>query len=171
MELAAKATAALEGLGIPLLINFHPVTDAKFRACVRDAVHKAGGASGHVTLSPAPMRELLNEAGTVLYASSAACFEAVANGRTAIYLSRELALDYDKLSDDMALRCGSHDELRQWLRQPNMGASAGQSRTALSHWLAPVIDAETLRNLLTSTIPTARISMDAGREQIVGADA
>jgi hypothetical protein len=171
MELAAKATAALEGVGIPLLINFHPVTDAKFRASVRDAIHKAGRASGHVTLSPAPMRELLNEAGTVLYMSSAACFEAVANGRTAIYLSRELALDYDKLPNDMALGCGSRDELRHWLRQPNLAASAGQSRAALGHWLAPVIDAQALRNLLTGTVSTARISMPGGRERIVGADA
>jgi hypothetical protein len=151
LELAAQATAALEGLGIPLLVNFHPVTDAAFRASVRDAVHETAGASEHVTLSPAPMRELLDQAGCVLYMSSAACFEAVANGRTAIYLKREIALDYDKLPGDMAMRCASHGELRAWLSQPDAGKSAGQSRTALEHWLAPVIAAETLRALLVGS--------------------
>jgi hypothetical protein len=173
LELAAQATAALDGLGIPLLMNFHPVTNAAFRASVREAVHKVAGASGHVTLSPAPMRDLLDQAGCVLYMSSAACFEAVANGRVAIYLKRELALDYDKLPDDMAMRCSSRDELRAWLRQPDAGKSAGQSRTTLGHWLAPVIEAETLRMLLVgpSAAATAHVSARAERAQTASMEA
>ena len=83
-----------------------------------------GGGSDFVTFSLASMRDLLEQAGCVLYMSSAACFEAVEAGRVAVYVARDFALDYDKLPDDMALRCHSGDTLRETLRTFN-GASHG----------------------------------------------
>jgi hypothetical protein len=166
IELAVKATVALSDMRVPLLINFHPITDASFRASVRDAVRKAAGGSEHVTLSTAPMRDLLDQASAVLYMTSAACFEAVANGRTAIHVGRELVLDYDKLPEVMALRCSSRDDLRAWLRQPDRGKCAGQFPDALEQWLAPVVDAATLRKLLTgarSLHRAAAVAAAAGR--------
>lgn len=96
------------------------------------------------------MRELLEQAGVVLYMSSAACFEAVAAGRTAIYVTRDIALDYDKLPNDIALRCGSREALREMLQQRDATTYSSQSSKALARWLAPVVDAPELRRLLTA---------------------
>jgi hypothetical protein len=152
IELATKAAAALEGLGITLIINFHPVTDEAFRASVRAAVRKAiGSAPEYATFSPAPMRDLLEQSGIVLYMSSAACFEAVAAGRAAVYVTRDLALDYDKLPNEMALRCSSGDTLREMMcGHLDAVARTSQSNADLTQWLAPVVDADTLRHLLIS---------------------
>jgi hypothetical protein len=152
IELATKAAVALEGLGVPLIINFHPVTDEAFRASVRDSVRKAiGFAADYVTFSPAPMRDLLEQSGIVLYMSSAACFEAAAAGRATVYLTRDLALDYDKLPNEMAKRCSSREALREILRSHfDTTAHFSHSDADLTHWLAPVVDANTLRRLLTS---------------------
>jgi hypothetical protein len=148
IELATKAAIAVQGTGIPLIINFHPVTDETFRATVRDRVHEAVQGSAQITFSPEPMRKLLEHAGTVLYMSSAACFEAVLARRSAIYVTRDVALDYDKLPDDVALRCNSLDALRDMLRVDSAQA-ARQSAAALRRWLAPVADIATLRQLLS----------------------
>ena len=149
VELATKAAAATAGLGISLLINFHPVTNEAFRTSVRDAVCKAALASEHVTFSPLSMRDLLEQSSVVLYMSSAASFEAVAGGRVAIYVTRDLALDYDKLPNEIALRCNSRESLRETLGHP-AAATHRQSPTALEYWLAPVINASELRRLLTA---------------------
>jgi hypothetical protein len=150
VELATKAAVAVEGTGIPLIVNFHPVTDEAFRATVRDRVRAAvRQAFEDITFSPEPMRKLIERAGTVLYMSSAACFEAVLARRRAIYVTRDLALDYDKLPEDMALRCGSLDALRDMLLNFDSAQETRQSPAALRRWLAPVADVATLRQLLS----------------------
>src|SRR5262245_1406475 len=58
IELATKAATAVQGLDVPLIINFHPVTDEAFRDRVRNAV---GNASDNIVFSPKPMRELLEQ--------------------------------------------------------------------------------------------------------------
>ena len=152
IELATKAALAMQGLDIPLVINFHPVTDEAFRTSVREAVRKAiGAASKNLTFSPASMQDLLERSGVVLYMSSAACFEAVAAGRTAIYVTRDIALDYDKLPNDVALCCRSREALREMLQQRDATTYGSQSSKALAHWLAPVVDVPELRRLLTAS--------------------
>jgi hypothetical protein len=163
---------ALEGLGVPLIINFHPVTDEAFRASVRDSVRKAiGFASDYVTFSPAPMRGLLERSGIVLYMSSAACFEAIAARRAAVYLTRDLALDYDKLPNEMAKRCSSREALREILRSHfDTPAHFSQSDVDLTHWLAPVVDANTLRRLLTSPCDASASTPPAEEHHQAGLD-
>lgn len=147
IELATKAAVATAASGRALVVNFHPVTDKSFRTSVRDAVARAlPGDAAHVTFSTASMRELLGEAGVVLYTTSAACFEAVQAGRTAIYVARDLELDYDKLPDAIALRCRSVEDLRNRLLTADKGSP--QSSAALAQWLAPVVDAPALGALL-----------------------
>jgi hypothetical protein len=161
IELASKATLAAKGLGRPLLINYHPVTDEEFRLAMRAAVMRAAGPNAdHVTFSTAPMRELLDTAGTVLYTTSAACFEAVQAGRTAIYVGRDLQLDYDKLPDALALRCRSVTELRALLEKSDLAETSAQSPRALGQWLGAVIDAERLATLLMPSA-NARCSKQA----------
>jgi hypothetical protein len=150
VELAVKAAAATEDTGIPLIINFHPVTDETWRTRLRDAVTKTVGAlADHVTYSVLPMRDLLEQVDVVVYTTSAACFEAVQAGRHAIYVGRDLVLDYDKLPNDIAVRCRSVDELRGLITQPWTAEACRQSPTTLASWLEPVIDAATLRKHLT----------------------
>ena len=151
LELATKAALATVGLNRSLVVNFHPVTDEVFRSMVRNEVLTAvRGRSGHIKFSTASVRNLLDETSVVLYTTSAACFDAVLSGRTAIYVGRDLALDYDKLPDTIALRCRSVEELRDLLSKPDLHAMSPQSSAALKDWLAPVVDAETLRSLLTN---------------------
>jgi hypothetical protein len=158
MELAAKAAEATVGLGVPLVINFHPVTDATFRTSVRDAVRSAvGTAADHVTFSEASVRVLLDEAKVVLYMSSAVCFEAVAAGRCAINIGRNVALDYDKLPGDIAIRCDTPEALRAMLINAD---PAKHQSASLSHWLAPVIGADDLRQRLTGSA-TAGLSRNS----------
>jgi hypothetical protein len=160
MELATKAAVATIGLGVRLTVNFHPVTDAAFRDSVRATVREATGpASDHVTFSEASVRDLLAQARDVLYMSSAVCFEAVSAGRRAIYVKRNLALDYDKLPGDIAMRCDTPETLRDMLI--DLGTTARQS-AGLLEWLAPVIAAPELRDLLTGGA-AARQSADGGR--------
>jgi len=154
VELAVKAAAATRDVGIPLIINFHPVTDAAWRDDLREAVGRTVDArANHVTYSERPMRELLERVDTVLYTTSAACFEAVQAGRRAIYVGRDLVLDYDKLPDDIAVRARSVDELRDLITQPQ--TTSRQSAASLASWLEPVIDPASLRKRLTEPAPCA----------------
>ncbi|MGD0023127.1 MAG: hypothetical protein ABSC37_00675 [Xanthobacteraceae bacterium] len=149
VELAVKSARAMDGLGVPLVINFHPVTDTAFQASFKQAVaDELGSPLPHVTFSSEPMRGLLGHARTVLYTTSAACFEAVQTGRRAIYVARDLELDYDKLPDEVALHCRSVDELRRVLI--GAGPAVTQPAAALNRWLAPVIDCDALRRLLAA---------------------
>jgi hypothetical protein len=147
-ELVIKAAAASEGLGAPLIVNFHPVTDQVFRASLQAAVTRAFGCQpSHLVFSAEPMRHLLEQARVVLYTTSAACFDAIQAGRTAIYVARDLVLDYDKLPENIALRCRSVEELRDVLRRSDV--ETAQTPSALQRWLAPVVDAKTLRAVLS----------------------
>jgi len=149
IELASKAAVATRGLGRRLVINFHPVTDETFRSTLRAEVKRAAGAhADHIVFSTATIRELLSEVGTVLYTTSAACFEAVQAGRAAIYVGRDLQLDYDKLPDPIAQRCRSVGELQDLLRQSNLGRLRAQSPEALRPWLGRVVDAGSLAAML-----------------------
>jgi len=98
--------------------------------------------------STATIRELLSEVGTVLYTTSAACFEAVQAGRAAIYVGRDLQLDYDKLPDPIALRCRSVGELHDLLRQSDLASVRKQSPEQLGPWLGRVADAGSLAAML-----------------------
>jgi hypothetical protein len=99
------------------------------------------------------MRELLERVATVLYTTSAACFEAVQAGRRAIYVGRDVVLDYDKLPDNIAVRCRSVDELRDLIKQRQ--TTGRQSAAALASWLEPVIDPASLCKRLTELAPCA----------------
>ena len=147
IELATKAARATDQTGLRLLVNFHPVTDAQFRAALLAGVDQGlGGRPEHVVFSPEPMRTLLTEAGTVLYTTSASCFEAILAGRRAIYVGRDLVLDYDKLPDDMARRVHTVEELRTLLL--DRFEVGQQSAERLGQWLAPVVPASRIRALL-----------------------
>src|SRR5262249_28665430 len=120
VELATKAARATAGLGRRLIINYHPITDDAFRAGLRAPVQQAAKRqTSHITFSTASIRELLRDAADVLYTTSAACFEAVHAGRRAIYVARDLQLDYDKLPEAIAVRCRSVEELRRVLAVPD----------------------------------------------------
>jgi hypothetical protein len=154
IELASKAAVATQGLGRRLIINYHPVTDEAFRSSLRASVMQAAGAGrDQITFSSASIRELLAEVSVVLYTTSAACFEAVKAGRAAIYVARDLQLDYDKLPDLIALRCRSVEELRELLRKPDLSEHSAQSPEALGQWLGPVVDGKALAAMLARPSP------------------
>lgn len=155
IELASKAAIATQGLTRRLIINYHPVTDDAFRTALREHVMQAiGDASDHVTFSTASIRDLLAEVSIVLYTTSAACFEAVKAGRAAIYVGRDLQLDYDKLPEQIAMRCRSVEELRDLLRKPDLSAHSAQSPAALDEWLGPVVDPASLAAMLSRSSST-----------------
>lgn len=149
VDLATKAALATKQSGRRLIINYHPVTDETFRASLRAAVADVCADVAHLSYSRESIVDLIGDVDVVLYNTSAACFEAVQAGRTAIFVGRDLAIDYDKLPDSIALRCRSVEELRDLLRKPDLHKISRQSPDALREWLAPVIDAATLRVLLT----------------------
>jgi hypothetical protein len=144
IELARKAALASQGLRISLIVNFHPITDDNFRSSLREALRGLD----HVTFSSRSLRELLEQVDTVLYTGSAGGFDAVQAGRVAIYVARDLALDYDPLPQDIAVRCRSVEELRELLRRPDLAGASRQSPAALERWIEPMIDADALRGLL-----------------------
>lgn len=156
-ELATKAVLATRALGLPLAVNFHPVTDEAFRASVRAAVVRVADESvANAVLSTRPMRELLPEAQIVLYCTSASCFDAVLGGRIAVYVGPDLSVDYDKMPEELALRVRTVEELKDILADTNLAARSKQTPQSLSRWLAPVVSAGQLRELLLpERVPTA----------------
>jgi hypothetical protein len=156
VELAMKAVRATAGLGRRLIINYHPITDDAFRAALRAQVQQAlERETGPITFSTASVRELLRDAADVLYTTSAACFEAVQAGRRAIYVARDLQLDYDKLPAAIAVRCRSVEELRGVLATSEQLARYAERSMELRDWLGPVVGAATVKELLLGRLDTS----------------
>lgn len=156
IELAATAAIASRGLGCPLVVNYHPVTDTEFRAALRAEVARLSDDCDHVQFIDAPAAQLINSARVVLYSTSAASFDALLAGKPAIYVGRAAALDYDKVPNGLALRCDGAADLRAKLDAIfSSGAPLPVDSTTLSRWLAP-FSAQAFRDSLASIIRSER---------------
>lgn len=156
IELAAKAVLASRGLERPLVINYHPVTDAAFRQTLREAVARiVDGDQAHVQYVDASAGELLSDAAVVLFCTSAAAFDALLAGIPAIYVGRDVDLNLNKVPDRLAATCTSVDDLREAIRAALASAQVGRSSAALSQWLAP-FNAAAFTAALSSRSPAGR---------------
>ncbi len=113
LELSHKAVAATIGLSdVALIINFHPMVDAPFRAKLREHLTKSVDCS-RVTFADEIAEEWLGKIGVLLYNASGTSFEAVSKGIPAVFVGSQLALDLDKMAGQGGLRCRNVDELRR----------------------------------------------------------
>src|SRR5262249_46315565 len=98
LELTCKAIVATAGLdGVALVVNFHPMTDAEFRAKIRGRAAQAGDCR-HVSFREESAKALLSDVDVLLYNSSSASFEAAAAGVPAIFVASDIGLDLDPMS-------------------------------------------------------------------------
>jgi hypothetical protein len=143
IELATKAVLASRGLGHPLIINYHPVTDESFRQSLRDNVSRlAAGDLSDVRFIDAPVGQLLDDARVVLHSTSAAAFDALFAGKRTIYVRREVALDQNKVPENCTVICRSVEDLRRAIVEAFKaeGSCLANRKIGidLETWLAPV---------------------------------
>lgn len=115
-ELVAKAAAATADSDWSLQVNFHPATQASFRAGIRRFLDFQGLAGTHIAFTEQSIAELLkNGAEAILYADTNAAFEAVSSGAQAINVERDHGLSFDKLPDGLSRRLYTVTEIRATL--------------------------------------------------------
>lgn len=158
IELATKAVLAVKSLKIPVLVSFHPVTDAVFHKKIYDAlaIYKEYR-DINIRFTSRPIKDLIQKSIAVLYTSSAVCFESIQAGKVAIYVGRDFNVDYDKLPDDIAIRCRSVNDLEDLIMKVLNGSLVIPSKQTLQPWLGEV----RLPHLLQKLMKKSRANQDS----------
>ena len=117
VEIVIKAALAAVGLaGLRLVVNFHPLTQSRFRQGLAETVAAlVSPAAISLEYSEQNVQELLAGTDLVLYNSSGTAFDAMAAGLAIIYVGRDLATDQDKVPEEASVRLRSVSELHSLL--------------------------------------------------------
>ncbi|HEY9163928.1 MAG TPA: hypothetical protein VIN57_04885, partial [Magnetovibrio sp.] len=130
-ELVAKVAEAAGGenpLGV--LVNFHPLTDRRFRDDVMACAKSVGVSTDHVEFSDLGIQTLLDQVDAVLYSDTNSAFEAMSRGLPVIHVGRDAALDYNKVPHDHSINVRTVAEIRDALRRVATHKRDGQQVAA-----------------------------------------
>ncbi|PCI42175.1 MAG: hypothetical protein COB46_01295 [Rhodospirillaceae bacterium] len=117
-NLVLKALRAIQGMGnVNMVVNFHPKVDQGFVDKILNMLRSFDeNADDYVTASRQPASDLFSMTDVLLYNHSGAAFDTLMLGGTAIFVSVDGSLDYDKVPKSISNRVDTFQQLRKVLQ-------------------------------------------------------
>ena len=122
-----------------LIVNFHPIADRPFRDNIIAFIEKRRPETLDITYSDDRINGLIAEADVLVYNNSASCIEALTQGCPALFVHRNIGLDYDCLPDAIASRHHGGADLRRALEAARNGTLDQPAGAAARHLLRAIL--------------------------------